>query len=415
VPEGFPARWRRLAYLRALNGVRDRRRHPTSSVAVEELADNDTVADGLAGVEGLRAEARVREIMGQVSGDARLWLEAIMDSPQAPSREIARVLGWDREKLKSVSRRARGSLREFVRARESGVICERRRSMMGAFAVTRLVRLDPEHAVRFSGRPMLGSDRYEQVALHIAGCEGCEREWRRAQSKLLRPRFALFPFGLAGKLAAAGTSAIAAARRTINGLLADLRLRIGSGVGRTGAGGAAGTAGTAGVLAGKGAAVCAGVLCAASAGTAALVGLPAAVLAPHVGVHHRHATISAHRSQVRSSATAAAALVSSTTAIEGQTARSAVSDARVFAKGQRASAAHTVSKPARPATPGDLIASSSSAASSNKSESKSDASIATTASTRSDSQTTSAESTYTPSKTTHTSSGSSCVPGSLSC
>jgi hypothetical protein len=338
-----------------------------------------------------------------------------MDSPQAPSREIARVLGWDREKLKSVSRRARGSLREFVRARESGVICERRRSMMGAFAVTRLVRLDPEHAVRFSGRPMLGSDRYEQVALHIAGCEGCEREWRRAQSKLLRPRFALFPFGLAGKLAAAGTSAIAAARRTINGLLADLRLRIGSGVGRTGAGGAAGTAGTAGVLAGKGAAVCAGVLCAASAGTAALVGLPAAVLAPHVGVHHRHATISAHRSQVRSSATAAAALVSSTTAIEGQTARSAVSDARVFAKGQRASAAHTVSKPARPATPGDLIASSSSAASSNKSESKSDASIATTASTRSDSQTTSAESTYTPSKTTHTSSGSSCVPGSLSC
>ncbi len=414
VPEGLPARWRRLAYLRALNGVRDRRRHPTSSVAVEELADNDTVADGLAGVEGLRAEARVREIMGQVSGDARLWLEAIMDSPQAPSREIARVLGWDREKLKSVSRRARGSLREFVRARESGVICERRRSMMGAFAVTRLVRLDPEHAVRFSGRPMLGSDRYEQVALHIAGCEGCEREWRRAQSKLLRPRFALFPFGLAGKLAAAGTSAIAAARRTINGLLADLRLRIGAGVGRAGAGGAAGTAGTASVLAGKGAAVCVGVLCAASAGTAALVGLPAAVLAPHAGVHRHHATIGAQRSQVRSSATGtAAALVSSTPAIEGQATRSSIPDAPVSAK--RASAARAVGKPTRPATPGDLIASS--ATSSSKPESKSDASIATTASARSDAQATSTEPTYASSavsKTTHTS-GSSCVPGSLSC
>jgi hypothetical protein len=79
VPEGLPARWRRLAYLRALNGVRDRRRHPTRSVAVDDLADNEIVADGLAGVEGLRAEARVREIMGQVSGDApcglrRSWI-----------------------------------------------------------------------------------------------------------------------------------------------------------------------------------------------------------------------------------------------------------------------------------------------------------------------------------------------------
>jgi hypothetical protein len=341
-----------------------------------------------------------------------------MDSPQAPPREIARTLGWDREKLKSVSRRARGSLREFVRARESGVICERRRSMMAAFAVTRLVRLAPEHAVRFSGRPMLGSERYEQVALHIAGCVECEREWRRAQSKLLRPRLALFPFGLAGKAAAAGTSAIAAARRTVSGLLGDLRLRTGSGVGRAGAGGAAGTAGTAGVLAGKGAAVCVGVLCAASAGTAALVGLPATVLVPRTGVHDYHATIGAHRSQVRSSATAtaAAALVSSTPVIEGRAALGAVSDARVSVKGQRASAAHAVSKPARPATPGDLIASP--ATSSSKSESKPDASIATTASTRSDSQTTSTEPTYTqstPSKTTHTSSGSSCVPGSLSC
>jgi hypothetical protein len=191
--------------------------------------------------------------VGQVSGDARLWLEAIMDSPGAPPREVAGVLGWDREKLKSVSRRTRGSLREFVCARESGVICERRRSMMGASAVTRLARLDPEHAVRFSGRPMLGADRYEQVAVHIAGCEDCEQEWRRTQSKLLRPRLALFPFGLAGKLATGGISAIGAGRRTLGDLLGDLRLRIGSGIGRVGAGGAAGTAGTASALASKGA------------------------------------------------------------------------------------------------------------------------------------------------------------------
>ncbi len=333
-----------------------------------------------------------------------------MDSPEAPPREIARILGWDREKLKSVSRRTRGSLREFVRARESGVICERRRSMMGAFAVTRIARLDPERAVRFSGRAMLGSERYEQVALHIAGCEECEREWHRTQSRLLRPRLALFPFGLVGKFAAGGMSAIATARRTVNGLLGDLRLRLGSSVGRAGAGGAAGTAGTAGALAGKGAAVCVGVLCAASAGTAALVGLPAAVLAPHSGVHHYHATIGAHRSQVRSSAAArAAALVSSTPAVEGQAGQGSISSDREPVKGGHASA-RAVGKPTRPVTPGDLIASPAT------SSSKSDPSIATTASTGSDSQASSTEPTYAPSatsKTTHAS--GSCVPGSLSC
>ena len=36
------ARWRGLAYLRALNGVRERRRHPVSSVPVEELAQSET-------------------------------------------------------------------------------------------------------------------------------------------------------------------------------------------------------------------------------------------------------------------------------------------------------------------------------------------------------------------------------------
>src|SRR5665213_2455368 len=38
-PERLLARWRGLAYLRALNGVRERRRHFASSVPVEELEE----------------------------------------------------------------------------------------------------------------------------------------------------------------------------------------------------------------------------------------------------------------------------------------------------------------------------------------------------------------------------------------
>ncbi len=138
-------------------------------------------------------------------------------------------------------------------------------------------------------------ERYQQVALHIAGCEECERAWHNAQSRLLRPHLVFFPAALAGKLTAAGGSAIAAARRALgrlDRLVWDLRVRAGSGVGRATAGGAAGTAGTAGALAGKGAAVCVGLVCAAGAGTAAFVGLPAGIITHHA-VHHHHSMVAA--------------------------------------------------------------------------------------------------------------------------
>jgi hypothetical protein len=414
-PDGLPARLSRLAYLRALNGVRERRRHPLSTIPVEELAENGALGGrgSTTGMEGLRAEARVQEIVGQVSGEGRVWLQAIMDDPSAPPREIARTLGWDREKLKSVSRRTRAGLREFVLARESGVIRERRQATMGAFAATRLARLDPAYAARFAGLAMLGLERYEQTALHIAGCEECERAWRRAQARLLRPQLAVFPFGFAGKLAAAGASGIARGRRMLDRLLGDLRLRVGSSVGRASAGGAAGTAGTAGALAGKGAAVCVGVLCAAGAGTAALVGgLPAAVIAPHTVRHH--GTIAAHSSQI-SNRPASTTATLATSAGQGLGAQTATSDARAGLTDRRASAARALGKPVGPATPGDLIASS--AGSSGKPESGANASIATVASTRTASQTTSTSTSYTPSATTKATrtGGSACVPGSLSC
>jgi len=423
-PDVLLGRWKGLAYLRALNGVRERRRHPTMPIhAAAELAETGALcdSDALLGLDAWRAEARAQEIVRQFSGDARRWLEVVFDAPATPPREVARVLGWDREKFKSVTRRTRARLREFVSARASGVICERRQAVMEAFAATQLVQRDPTVAGRLQERSALDSELYEQVALHIAGCEECERAWRNAQMRLLGPRLVFFPAAFAGKLAGAGGSAIGAGRRALgrlDRLFWDLRIRVGSSVGRATAGGAAGTAGTAGALAGKGAAVCVGVLCATGMGTAALVGLPAGIIASRTVSHHHH-----HRMVVRHSDAATAATASTVAVSNGQTASAQgdTSAARAGKNGQRASAAHTISRPARPVTPGSLVATSS-AANTNTGVSQPSARAASTSTP--DSASGSEVSTeYVPSAVSSSSQSSSsgtakhgpCVPGSLSC
>ncbi len=419
-PDGLPARWKALAYLRALNGVRERRRHPISCTPVEELAKNAAVVDrAVQGSEALRAEARAQEIVGQVSGDARRWLEAVFEAPAAPPRELAQTLGWEPEKLKSVARRTRPRLREFVSARATGLVCERRQAVMDAFAATHLERRDPVLAVRLQERQMLSSEFYEQVALHIAGCEECERAWRGAQSRLLRGHLVFIPVALAGRLAAAGASVAASGRRALgrlDRLLSDLRLRVGSSMGRATAGGAAGTAGTAGALAGKGAAVCAGLLCASSVG-AALVALPPGII-HHSAAHHRHRMVTVHSGQGDSGSPAAATALAASygQALAGQRASSSTPAGQ---SSQGASTARAVGRSTRPATPGDLIASSSTA--SRKPESRPAAIIATAASTRAPSPrtpsaigTSTSSQTYTAPRASQTGS-STCVPGSLSC
>lgn len=409
--DGLSSRWRGLAYLRALNGVRERRRYPVDPLPVGELTATSALSDSRT-VDALRAEARAQEIVNQVSGDARRWLEMVIDAPEAPPREVARTLGWDREKLKSVARRTRARLREFVSARASGVICERRQAVMEAFAATHLVQRDTAHAARLEGRLMLSGELYEQVGLHIAGCEECERAWRKAQNKLLRPRLVFIPVTLGGKLAGVGGLAFATGRRALGGLdrlLSDLRMRAGSGMGRATAGGAAGTAGTAGALAGKGAAVCVGVLCAAGAGTAALVGLPPGVIyQPASHRHHKAVVARGGQSEDRSGSPVATS--------EGQvTAKSEAPSTRAGGSGQSVGTTRASHKPMHPLTPGDLIATPSTTS---RSESKPTASIAKAASTE-----TTAVPTYTQQtsgtqsttvKTTRASS-SPCLPGSLGC
>jgi hypothetical protein len=420
-PERLVTRWRGLAYLRALNGVRERRRHPVSSVPVEELAETGALGESaVPEVDALRAEARAQEIVRHVSGDARRWLEAVFDAPSAPPREIARTLGWEPEKLKSVARRARPRLREFVAARASGVICQRRQAVMEAFAATHLARQDPAHAARLEEHPTLGPERYQQVALHIAGCEECERAWHNTQSRLLRPRLVFFPVTLAGKLAGAGGSAIAAGRRVLgrlDRLFWDLRVRVGSSVGRATAGGAAGTAGTAGALAGKGAAVCVGVLCATGMGTAALVGLPAGIIASRTSAHHHHRVV------VRHSDATAAATVSTVAASNSPaaTTQGDTSSARADKSGQRTGATHTISRPTRPVTPGSLVATSSATNTSEASSQPSARAASTSATPTASRSEVSTE--YVPSAASSSSQSSSsssakhgpCVPGSLSC
>ncbi len=423
-PGSIQRHWERLAYLRAQNGIRERRQHPL--IDVDELGETDALSDcgsggGIAALETARTDARVREIVCQVGGDGRRWLEATLDDPGVPPQVLAQRLGWAPEKLKTVARRTRGHLREFVSARASGVICERRQAVMDAFAATCLVRQDPAHAVRLAEHSTLGPERCEQVALHIAGCEECERAWRKAEDKLLRPRFVFIPVVLAGKLAGTGGSAIAAGRRALgrlDRLFWDLRVRAGSGVGRATAGGAAGTAGTAGALAGKGAAVCVGVLCATGMGTAALVGLPAGIIASRTVSHHHHDRIVVRHSDAASTATLSTLAASNS---QAATAQSDTSGARAGKSGQRAGAAHTIGRPAHPVTPGSLVATSS-ATNTSTVASQPKARVASTSAPATASRSEVSTEYVTPAASSSSQSSSSssakhgpCVPGSLSC
>jgi hypothetical protein len=247
-PEALRRRWLRLSYFRAIDRLRDLERQPVDSSPVDELEDYIVLDRRSAALQDARSQARLEEILSQTAGEGRHWLEALLETPTAPPRVLAARLGWEVENVRTVARRTRAKLREFVAARESGVICERRQAVLETFAVTQLRAIEPANSASTPALPTLSAKRYEEVALHIAGCLDCERAWRRARSRMAsRPRFALFPV-LLGKAAAAGGSLWTTGRR----LLFDVRVRVQSGAGTATAGGAAGTAGTAGVLAGKG-------------------------------------------------------------------------------------------------------------------------------------------------------------------
>ncbi len=229
----------------------------------------------------------------------------------------------------------------------------------------------------------------------------------RCSSRSLSPASSPWP---ADRLIVGAPSALARLDR----LLWDLRLRAGSSVGRATAGGAAGTAGTAGALAGKGAAVCVSVLCAAGAGTAALVGLPPGIITHHAASHHRHRTVAAHSGQGASGSPAATTALAASYS-QALAAQRATSSTRAGLSSQGASTAHAVVKPTRPVTPGSLVATSS-ATNASTAASQPSARAASTSATASRSE---VSTEYVPPSGSSSSSNSAkhgpCVPGSLSC
>jgi DNA-directed RNA polymerase specialized sigma24 family protein len=199
---------------------------------------------------------RIREILGVLRGEQRVWAEAWYDRVLSASRVaggqprgLADALGWTPAKTKSVSRRARMRMAAFIEDRVSGVVCEEQRRLMDNLILA-----------RGSGGE-IREPRHDAVLVHVAGCEACWAAWHarrrvllgRVRSAVTLPVDGLLIAGhtLALKLAGAGV----AAHSQSHALLA-----------RVGLGGAAAAGGGAATVGGKATAVCIGVVCAATAG-----------------------------------------------------------------------------------------------------------------------------------------------------
>jgi hypothetical protein len=116
-------------------------------------------------------------------------------------------------------------------------------------------------AGRPGGGPELDGEHYEAVLFHVAGCEDCWAAWHTRRRALL---------GRCGAILAAPVEAVAVVAQGLEAKLAGLAHSVhaqGSALlARVGIGGAAAAGGGAATIGGKAAAVCVGVVCAATAG-----------------------------------------------------------------------------------------------------------------------------------------------------
>ena len=209
---------------------------------------------------------RIREILGVLRGDQRVWAEAWYDRVLSASRVsggqprgLADALGWTPAKTKSVSRRARMRMAAFIEDRVSGVVCEEQRALMDDLILAR--------AAGHSGE--LGDPRHDAVLVHVAGCDACWAAWharRRALLGRVRSVVALPVDGLliAGHALALKLAGVGVAAHSQSHAL----------LGRVGIGGAAAAGGGAATLGGKTTAVCIGGVCAATAGGELVGALP---------------------------------------------------------------------------------------------------------------------------------------------
>jgi DNA-directed RNA polymerase specialized sigma24 family protein len=200
---------------------------------------------------------RIREILGVLRGDQRLWAEAWYDQVLSASRPrggqprgLPEALGWTPSKTKSVSRRARLKMAAFIDDRASGAVCRERRALLDEFILAG--RRPPTQA--------LDEERYAAVLFHVAGCPDCWAAWHARRRSLLGrcSAIALLPVDAATSVGHAISAKVAGLAVGAYGQASSLLARLG--VGGAAAGGGAAT------LGGKATAVCVGVVCAATAG-----------------------------------------------------------------------------------------------------------------------------------------------------
>ena len=221
--------------------------------------------------------SRTQEMFNVLRGDQRRWAEAWYDAVLSASRGqggqprgLSDALGWSPAKTKSVSRRARMRMAAFIDERGRGVVCEERRALLDAFI---LAGRDPAGAV-------LDDVRREAMLLHLAGCDDCRVAWHARRRALLgRLRVALV-MPLDGVAVAWHTLA-----DKLGGLVAGAHLQASSLLARIGIGGAAAAGGGAATIGGKAAAVCVGVVCAATAGGEIAGVLPPIAIEPAKPAH----------------------------------------------------------------------------------------------------------------------------------
>ena len=255
--EGVKAKWIKYARCRLLDEQcsSDARLRDATAVdehsralAVSVSGDPDEV------LEDDRQSWRVREILSVLHGEQRKWAEAwyreVLSSLPAGAqpRGLPDALGWTTAKTEKTSQRARRSMGAFVTRRQNGEICTEQRALLDGFVTASSGEVSE----------LLEHDGFEAIVFHVVGCEDCWAAWHSRRRPMLARPLAILAFPV---------DAIATAAHSFAGKLAGLTAAATTSVlGRLGIGGAAAAGGGAATIGTKTAAVCVGVVCAATAG-----------------------------------------------------------------------------------------------------------------------------------------------------
>jgi len=284
-PDQVRALWITAARRRVIDEHRSAERKHRGAGPFEDAAHTGAAGDLPDLTEEARQRWRICEIFRVLSGDQRRWAEAWYDEVLSQSRGhgaqprgLPEALDWTPAKTKSVSRRARMKMAQFINARTSGAVCDEQRARLDAFIMA------GKHA-----RELLHEEHYDAVLFHVAGCEDCWAAWRARRRELLGRGVAVLPLPLD-----AVVGAVQAFGSKLVGVAAGVHAQASPLLGRAGIGGAAAAGGGVATFGGKATAVCVGVMCAAAAGGEVAGVLPPIASGPHELTPRVKARVAAH-------------------------------------------------------------------------------------------------------------------------